>query len=198
MKRMMPVLLLLLLVSTVCASPDAKREYRIGLKGGSLYPAAGSDTLVKTDTMMLMLELDVKRGSQLDTGFRFGYDAYATRAPNYYACYDLFQFGYGARYYFDERKSPETEFHVFKRYVMADGYLTMASKTKDLDSSIVSPQNLYGLGVKAGAGLEYVFGPLSSGFVDVEYLIMNNRTSNGAYEFPVNGLVLAFGVRLAK
>lgn len=199
MKKIIFILLaLLVVISSGQTALAENKEYRIGIKGGVFYPSCGSDTMVKSDTIMLTLELDFKRNSRLDTGLRIGYDAFATRAPSYYACYDLFQFGYGIRYYFDERQSPETSYHTFKRYVMADGYLTLGNKTKDLESTISAAQNLYGVAAKLGAGIEYVFGPYSSGFIDAEYLVMNSKASNGNYEFPINGGILAFGVRLAK
>jgi hypothetical protein len=146
--------------------------------------------------MMAMIELDTKHNSRFESGFRFGYDAFIAQASNCYGAYDNFVAGYGLRYYFDDRVSPEINFHSFKRYVLADGILSLANKNKDLDNTIVSPRNLLGIGLKVGAGLEYVFGPLSSGFVDLEYLIMNTRVSGDS--FPASGLIASFGVRIEK
>lgn len=192
------VLFFLLFVSTAFAAPDTKKEYRLGLKGGIISPSSASGTQIKNDALSLLLELDVKRSNRLDTGLRFGYDAFATQSSNYYACYEMFQLGYGVRYYFDERQSPETTYHTFKKYVLADGFAVLANKYRDLDSTINSPQNFYGFGARAGAGLEYVFGPLSSGFVELEYAGIYTKTSNGNLTLRANGLMLAFGVRLSR
>jgi hypothetical protein len=189
---------LLLLVAAVHAVPETKNEYRFNVGGGILYPSSGSDTLVKVDSLSLQLGLDVRRSSRLDTGLRFGFDAFAARSTTIYACYDLYQLGYSARYYFDDRSYPETAYHTFKRYVAADALFILAGKYKDLDTTINSPQILYGLEGRAGAGLEYVFGPLSSGYAALEYVLMNTRSSNDAAGLSVSGLVVAFGVRLAR
>lgn len=172
-----------------------KKEYRIGIQGGFVYPSS-NDMMVKSGVFDTILELDVKRNSRLDTGFRIGYAGLAANTQLYIANYDVFHIGYGARFYLDDRFSPETAFHKFKRYFRLDGNVLLASKY--LNGTPNAPSNLYGLGARFGAGLEYVFGPLSSGFVDAEYSLVDMRTSDNAYNLPYSGFVLGFGIRLAR
>lgn len=197
-KKIFILLMVLIFISISQVSFAEKKEYRIGLKGGVINPSSNNGTTIKNDAMVLTLELDIKRSSRLDTGFRVGWDAFAVKASNYNACYDLLLFGYGARYYFGDRQSPETVFHTLKSYVMADAVMSLGFKYRDLDGTANSPQNLIGAGGKVGAGFEYVFGPLSSGFVDLEYGMINSYAGSGNYEFPMRGFEVAFGVRLVK
>lgn len=188
------LLVLSLLASLSLAATPEKKEFRLGLRGGFVNPVSNGAWL-NANVLSTVLELDVKRNSRIDAGLRLGYDAFSVNTPAYIANYDLYQVGLGARYYFIERKSPETAFHTLKPYAMIDGNLMLASKYRDI--TLNSPPTFYGLGVKVGAGLEYVFGPLSSGFVDIEYTMSSLTSSDGANTLSASGFLTAFGVRLA-
>lgn len=192
------LLAMFLAVSSSQAASDDQKEVRFGLKGGIIYPISNASSWAKMDVMTTILEFDIKRSSQLDTGFRIGFDAFASDTSTFRAYYNVYQLGYGARYYFDERKSPEPndKYYTFNRYMMIDGNIIMTSKYQDFGTD--APQNYYGVGIKMGAGLEYIMGPLGAGFVSLEYMLTNLKTSNGAYELPFQGLQVAFGIRLAK
>jgi len=185
---------LLLAYFTVAAFADYPHQ-RWGIRQDAFFPLANEMEL-KTAIYSYLLELDGMRNSRLDTGIRLGYSGFAANTNTYNANYDMVLAGLGMRYFFDEREEMVKTLHVFKRYAALDGNFYLASRYQSITPT--SPSSLAGLGVKVGVGTEYIFGPHSNGFVEGSYLLTSIRSADGAYTLPLNGLVLAFGIRMER
>jgi hypothetical protein len=183
----------LLLIMSATEVFGAYPHRRIGLRQDAILPC-NNQMEVKSAIYYYGLEVDAIKDPRLDVGLRFGYAGFSSNTTTYNANYDMAQAGLGLRYFFDEREEIVKTFHSFKRYFLLDGLCYLASRYQSITA--VSPSILTGLGVKAGLGAEYIFGPHSNGFLEASGLLTDIRSSDNAYTIPLSGFVLAFGVRI--
>lgn len=182
--------------AVVSETPSSGRpECRIGLKENFIYPASDK-WLVKNHVMEFILEVDVRRNDRLDTGFRLGYSNFSADTADFNASYDLYQFGFGGRYYLNERKRAKNIYETISSYLVFDINLYLAAKYAEF--MVDSPSTFSGPGGKAGIGLEYLFGPHFSGLVEVSYLMTSLSDSNKSTTLPLEGVLFTVGIRMTR
>ncbi|MFH1386363.1 MAG: outer membrane beta-barrel protein [bacterium] len=173
-----------------------RKNLGLGVKVSMISPA--SDILAtKIPAYDIGLAFDFKFNENLDTGPRFGIASCVNdQGTTLNASYQIIRFGYGAKLY-AINWSDHSSLHGFANlYFAGEVNYFAANKIKDSTALAISPASFAGLGVQAGVGLEFTFGPNTGAFAQIDYL----RTSINdisSHTLPLDGLVLTVGSRMA-
>ncbi|MBU1617332.1 MAG: hypothetical protein KKF06_06155 [Candidatus Margulisbacteria bacterium] len=174
-----------------------RKTYRLGIRGCLLSPTDNVN-VSKDSTFDLGLEFDAKLNENLDTGPRFGLilNKKLQLGSSVDATYTLVKFGYGARIYTMYWGEYGSSHGFFNLYISAEIDYYTGNKVSDGTPLATNPSSFAGLGGNAGVGVELAFGPNTGGYAEVGYQRTSIKDTNNV-ELPLDGYILAAGVRLA-
>ncbi|MFA6169286.1 MAG: hypothetical protein WCW67_08130 [Candidatus Margulisiibacteriota bacterium] len=174
-----------------------RKTYRLGLRGCLLSPTDNVN-VSKDSVLDFGLEFDAKLNENLDTGPRFGIvlNKKLKLGATVDASYTLVKFGYGARIYTMYWGEYGSSHGFFNLYFNAEVDYYTGNKVSEVTAMATNPSSFAGLGGYGGVGIELAFGPNTSGFGEVGYQKTSIKDANNV-ELPLDGYVLAAGVRLA-
>lgn len=169
-----------------------RKTYRLGIRGTLISPTSNI-LITKNSIMDFGLEFDAKLNENLDTGPRFGYLSYSPKTSAVDGSYGILKFGYGARIYF----AYWGDYGSTHGFVNAYGDAEVDYYTATMSGgTLTSPPNAAGVGGYVGGGLEFAFGPNTSGFAGVGYQKTSINSGDGK-EIPLDGFLVQVGTRLA-
>jgi len=174
-----------------------RKTYRLGIRGCLLSPTDNVN-VDKNSAFDFGLEFDAKLNENLDTGPRFGLilNKKLQIGSSVDATYTLVKFGYGARIYTMYWGEYGSSHGFFNLYVNAEVDYYTGNKVSETTALATNPSSFAGMGILGGAGIELAFGPNTSGYAEVGYQKTSIKDANSV-ELPLDGYVLAAGVRLA-
>ncbi|MFC1767191.1 hypothetical protein ACFLZ2_01370 [Candidatus Margulisiibacteriota bacterium] len=172
----------------------SRKAFAVTMKAENFSPLNGLVSNDMNPSTGTAFELCIKASDTLDHVIKFGTTARRlVTDAGVNAAYDAIRVGWGVKVYALEWGDFSDIHGLFNIYGIfgIEGY--SATQTEDIGGGS-PPTSFSGLGVSGGGGIEFIFTPVTSAFV--EAVVQKTSLTQGAFELPFEGYLLSAGVKI--